>query len=556
MDIGESSRWMVVNSGGGVTGSGSSQHGGGSGGGAVDSSHYGSHAHHASLSGATPGVTGERIPPAHGSSVAPLHLGDSSQFAMAHPDEVDVYYHHSTGLDGNNVGSSAAHHAASYYSGSAAARAAAMHGYRPSHAGVASSQVCRPHFHTPTFQWLDSGKSLHGVQSSGAWCGGPFGSSTPHTGPTSSYTIPGSAPIAPGSHGHHSTVPSATHQGNAAAAAHYFSFPPTPPKDNTPDNILTPVSLHTTADYGSELKNASSSTTSKPIQCNTSGNPSSLPSSSAMTSSSLDSAYSQAPHHVPAAYAPFMSDLPNGALNFHHPGVLANRSLAPAPKPRNKSRSTTEGRECVNCGATSTPLWRRDGNGHYLCNACGLYHKMNGQNRPLIKPKRRLSAKRTGTSCANCQATTTTLWRRNPNGDPVCNACGLYYKLHGVNRPLTMKKEGIQTRNRKLSSKSKKNKGKLIGVDGLRALSPEDMHKFATFSDQAFGASHYPHHHSGAAMDYGMTATSAYATHAPTVPYPTSSICNPLYPGTPTHVPVPCSLSLSSPATNMVGALA
>lgn len=57
--------------------------------------------------------------------------------------------------------------------------------------------------------------------------------------------------------------------------------------------------------------------------------------------------------------------------------------------------------------------------------------------------------RRNGVSCANCFTTSTTLWRRNNESQPVCNACGLYFKLHNMNRPLTMKKEGIQKRKRK-----------------------------------------------------------------------------------------------------------
>ncbi|XP_064652127.1 transcription factor GATA-4-like isoform X2 [Lineus longissimus] len=70
-------------------------------------------------------------------------------------------------------------------------------------------------------------------------------------------------------------------------------------------------------------------------------------------------------------------------------------------------------------------------------------------------PFKKSASRRVGLSCANCHTSTTTLWRRNNEGEPVCNACGLYYKLHGVNRPLAMKKEGIQTRKRKPKNLSK-----------------------------------------------------------------------------------------------------
>uniref|UniRef100_A0A0N5CDF8 GATA-type domain-containing protein n=1 Tax=Strongyloides papillosus TaxID=174720 RepID=A0A0N5CDF8_STREA len=59
------------------------------------------------------------------------------------------------------------------------------------------------------------------------------------------------------------------------------------------------------------------------------------------------------------------------------------------------------------------------------------------------------------TICHNCGTNSTTAWRRDLVGNLVCNACGLYYRLHKTERPPHLRKDKIQSRFRK----SKKDEG-------------------------------------------------------------------------------------------------
>uniref|UniRef100_H3CUW4 Zinc finger transcription factor Trps1 n=1 Tax=Tetraodon nigroviridis TaxID=99883 RepID=H3CUW4_TETNG len=98
-----------------------------------------------------------------------------------------------------------------------------------------------------------------------------------------------------------------------------------------------------------------------------------------------------------------------------------------------------------------------------------------------LHPQRRRGS---GVFCANCLTTKTSLWRKNANGGYVCNACGLYQKLHSTPRPLNIIKQNngeqiIRRRTRKrlnpdsLSSETPASKQRATGEERVNGEESE-----------------------------------------------------------------------------------
>lgn len=55
--------------------------------------------------------------------------------------------------------------------------------------------------------------------------------------------------------------------------------------------------------------------------------------------------------------------------------------------------------------------------------------------------------------CENCKTDKTSLWRRSETGNYICNACGLYVKIHKKHRPVKFMSKEIKHRQRQCVSR-------------------------------------------------------------------------------------------------------
>ncbi|KAK7036203.1 GATA zinc finger domain-containing protein [Favolaschia claudopus] len=145
----------------------------------------------------------------------------------------------------------------------------------------------------------------------------------------------------------------------------------------------------------------------------------------------------------------YASPIPPYTTTQH--GAYASSSYSSSGPPPDPGMSV---KQCYNCGKLSTPLWRRDPvTQRTLCNACGLYQQQRREPRPqaLIdadndegeEPPPMVGD---GPQCSHCGTRKTSVWRRNKDGDQVCNACGVYYRVNGRERPLSMPQSKVKPR--------------------------------------------------------------------------------------------------------------
>ncbi|KAJ6587274.1 hypothetical protein B0H10DRAFT_815522 [Mycena sp. CBHHK59/15] len=166
------------------------------------------------------------------------------------------------------------------------------------------------------------------------------------------------------------------------------------------------------------------------------------------------------PYSPPSPYSSTTSSSPSPSY-FLSPSTTSSASSSPPTSRRGSAgQEGSPKKSCFHCHVTSTPLWRREPSTQRpLCNACGLYL----QQRNKLRPQELIDADiddddtpqipdedYTGPKCSHCLTRQTSVWRRSKTGAQVCNACGVYARLRGKERPLSLRRNKIKPRTKHL----------------------------------------------------------------------------------------------------------
>ncbi|KAF0983704.1 hypothetical protein FDP41_007619 [Naegleria fowleri] len=88
---------------------------------------------------------------------------------------------------------------------------------------------------------------------------------------------------------------------------------------------------------------------------------------------------------------PFDTHLTSTTTSFQEPTTSSSISSSSSPTSTNNNNTTKRAyirksvnTRCVNCSTCTTPMWRKNHEGKPLCNKCGLYALRYGIDRPLV----------------------------------------------------------------------------------------------------------------------------------------------------------------------------
>lgn len=181
---------------------------------------------------------------------------------------------------------------------------------------LAGSQVCRPPLLHGSLPWLDGSKALSSHHSASPWNLSPFSKTSIH------HSSPGPLSVYPPAS---SSTLSAGH-----SSPHLFTFPPTPPKDVSPDpSISTPGSTGSTRQDEKEcIKYQVSLADTMKLES----------SHSRSSMASLGGATSSA-HHPITTYPPYVPEYGSGL--FPPSSLLGGSPTGFGCKSRPKARSST-----------------------------------------------------------------------------------------------------------------------------------------------------------------------------------------------------------------------